>query len=141
MDVSRFSILGGGMVAGYAAKELVALGLGPGELTILSADTSIPYERPPLSKAFLAGTDTEAAIRISPEDFSRKHGIEVKLGCEISSVDSKRKRLISKSGGEFGFDKLVVATGAQPRQLGIPGANLRNIHYLRSLDDSKAIRR
>ena len=62
MDVSRFSILGGGMVAGYAAKELVALGLGPGELTILSADTSIPYERPPLSKAFLAGTDTEAAI-------------------------------------------------------------------------------
>ena len=141
MDVSRFSILGGGMVAGYAAKELVALGLGPGELTILSADTSIPYERPPLSKTFLAGTDTEAAIRISPEDFYRKHGIEVKLGCEISSVDAKRKRLILKSGGEFGFDKLIVATGAHPRQLGIPGANLRNIHYLRSLDDSKAIRR
>jgi 3-phenylpropionate/trans-cinnamate dioxygenase ferredoxin reductase component len=141
MDESRFSILGGGMVAGYAAKELVALGLRPGELTIFSADTSIPYERPPLSKSFLAGTDTEAAIRINPEDFYRKHGIEVKLGCEISSVDAKRKRLILKSGAEFGYEKLIVATGAHPRKLGIPDANLRNIRYLRSLDDSKGIRR
>jgi NADPH-dependent 2,4-dienoyl-CoA reductase/sulfur reductase-like enzyme len=140
MDESRFSILGGGMVAGYAAKELVALGLKPGELAILSADTSIPYERPPLSKGFLAGKDTEDAIRISPEDFYREHGIELKLGCEICSVDAKRKRLILKSGGEFGFDQLIVASGAHPRTLDIPGAKLRNVHYLRSLDDSKAIR-
>ena len=55
MSESRFVILGGGMVAGYAAKQLVELGLKAGELAILSADTSIPYERPPLSKGFLAG--------------------------------------------------------------------------------------
>ena len=132
MDESRFSILGGGMVAGYAAKELVALGLKPGELAILSADTSIPYERPPLSKGFLAGKDTEDAIRISPEDFYREHRIELKLGCEVSSVDAKRKRLILKSGGEFGFDQLIVASGAHPRTLDIPGAKLRNVHCLRS---------
>jgi NADPH-dependent 2,4-dienoyl-CoA reductase/sulfur reductase-like enzyme len=141
MGECRFAILGGGMVAGYAAKELVALGLKPGELAILSADTSLPYERPPLSKGFLAGKDAEDTIRISPEDFYRKHGIEVQLGCEISGIDVKRKRLILKSGAEFGFDKLIVATGAHPRTLGIPGANLRNIYYLRSVDDSKAIRR
>jgi len=141
MIESKFVIFGGGMVAGYAAKQLVELGLKPGELAILSADTSIPYERPPLSKGFLAGKDTEDAIRINPEDFYRKHGIEVKLGCEISGVDTKRKQLLLKSGGEFGFSKLIVATGARPRLLEIRGAQLRNLYYLRSLDDSKAIQR
>ncbi len=140
MSESRFVVLGGGMVAGYAAKQLVELGLKAGELAILSADTSIPYERPPLSKGFLAGKDTEDAIRINPEDFYRKHGIEVRLGCEISAVDPKHKRLTLKSGGEFGFDKLIVATGARPRTMDIPGAKLQNLHYLRSLDDSKSIR-
>ena len=105
MNNSRFVIAGGGMVAGYAAKQLVELGLKPGELTILSADTSVPYERPPLSKGFLAGKDSEDAIRINPEDFYREHGIEVKLGCEISALDPKRKRLILSSGDEFGFDQ------------------------------------
>jgi NADPH-dependent 2,4-dienoyl-CoA reductase/sulfur reductase-like enzyme len=140
MDRSAFAILGGGMVAGYAAKELVALGLKPGQLTILSADTAMPYERPPLSKGFLAGKDTAEGIRINSEDFYRQKGIEVKLGCEISSVDAQRKRLILKSGSQFGFDKLIVATGAYPRKLDVPGARLGNIHYLRSLDDSQAIR-
>jgi NADPH-dependent 2,4-dienoyl-CoA reductase/sulfur reductase-like enzyme len=141
MNESRFVILGGGMVAGYAAKQLVEMGLKPGELTILSADTSIPYERPPLSKGFLAGKETEEAIRINPEDFYRKQGIDVKLGCVVSSVDPQHKRLTLKSGGEFGFNKLIIATGARPRTLEIPGTHLRNLHYLRSLDDSKAIQR
>ena len=141
MNESGFVILGGGMVAGYAAKQLVEMGLKPGELTILSADTSIPYERPPLSKGFLAGKETEEAIRINPEDFYRKQGIDVKLGCVASAVDSQHKRLTLKSGGEFGFNKLIIATGCRPRTLEIPGAKLRNLHYLRSLDDSKAIQR
>src|SRR5450759_1735852 len=102
MSESRFVILGGGMVAGYAAKQLVESGLKPGELAILSADTAIPYERPPLSKGFLAGKDTEDSIRINPEDFYRQHGIEVKLGCEVSAVEPGRRRLTMKSGGEFG---------------------------------------
>ncbi len=140
MNESRFVIVGGGMVAGYAAKQLVDLGLKSDELAILSADTSIPYERPPLSKGFLAGKDAEDAIWINPENFYREHGIEVKLGCEISAVDPKRKRISLKAGGEFGFDKLIVATGARPRTLHVPGAGLQNLYYLRSLNDSKAIR-
>jgi 3-phenylpropionate/trans-cinnamate dioxygenase ferredoxin reductase subunit len=138
---SRFVILGGGMVAGYAAKQLVELGLKPGELAILSADTSFPYERPPLSKGFLAGKDSEEAIRINSETFYREHGIELSLGSEISSVDASRKRLALKSGGELAFQKLIVATGARPRTLNIQGASLGKVHYLRSLDDSKHIRR
>lgn len=140
MSESKFVILGGGMVAGYAAKQLVELGLKPAELAILSADNSVPYERPPLSKGFLAGKDAEDAIRINPEDFYRKHGIELKLKCEVLTVDPKRKRLILKSDDEFGFNKLIVATGARPRTLNIPGTKLRNLYYLRTLDDSTAIR-
>src|SRR5882762_5808867 len=140
MDQSKFVILGGGMVAGYAAKQLVELGLKPGELAILSHDTAVPYERPPLSKGFLAGKDTEEGIRINPEDFYRQHGIEVKLGCEVAGVDPDRKRVLLHGGAEFGFDKLVLATGARVRTLDIPGAKLVNVQYLRSLDDSKAIR-
>src|SRR5882672_8906960 len=130
MDQSKFVILGGGMVAGYAAKQLVELGLKSGELAILSADTSLPYERPPLSKGFLAGKDTEDSIRINSQSFYDEHGIEVRLGCTISGVDAERKRLTLASGEEFGFEKLIVATGARPRVLDVPGARLANVHYL-----------
>ena len=140
MDRAKFVILGGGMVAGYAAKQLVELGIAPGELAILSADTSVPYERPPLSKGFLAGRDSEESIRINPEDFYRQHGIELRLGCTVAAVDAELKDLSLASGGAFGFDNLIVATGARPRTLDIPGARLPGVHYLRSLDDSKAIR-
>src|SRR5437879_2483651 len=137
MDAAKFVILGCGMVAGYAAKQMVELGLKPGELAILSADNSVPYERPPLSKGFLAGRDTEEAIRINPQDFYAKHGIELKLECEVTAVDPKRRRLSLKSGDDFGFKKLIVATGARPRTLNIPGAKLRNVYSLRTLHDSK----
>src|SRR5512146_1389218 len=137
MSTSRFVILGGGMVAGYAAKQMVELGLKPGELTIVSSDDVVPYERPPLSKSFLAGKDTEDAIKISPEDFYRQHGIDVKLRTEVSSLDTKGKQLMLKSGEGPAFSKLVIATGARPRRLNVPGAQLKNLLYLRSMDDSK----
>lgn len=140
MADSKFVILGGGMVAGYAAKQMVEMGLKPGDLAILSADNTTPYERPPLSKGFLAGKDAEESILINSPAFYEKSGVEIKLGCEIVALDLKRKRLLQKSGTEFGFNKLVVATGAHPRLLDVPGAKLKNLFYLRSIDDSKAIR-
>ena len=141
MNQSNIVILGGGMVAGYAAKQLVELGLPSGELAILSADDAVPYERPPLSKSFLAGKDGEDAIKINPDDFYKTQGIELRLNCEVGSLDLKRNRLRLKGGDEFGFQKLVIATGARPRTLNIPGSKLQNLFYLRSLNDSKAIRK
>ena len=128
------------MVAGYAARQFAELGLRPGDLTILSADTSIPYERPPLSKTFLAGKDTEDSIRINPEDFYRDHGIEVRLETEVAAVAPTEKRLELSSGEQIGFEKLIVATGARPRTLDIPGSGLDGIFYLRTLRDSVRIR-
>src|SRR5215469_11125540 len=140
MNQSNIVILGGGMVAGYAAKQLVELGLPKGELAILSADNAVPYERPPLSKSFLAGKDSEDAIKINPEGFYKKHGIDLRLQCEVATVDIKRKRLILNNNDEFGFQKLIIATGAHPRTLNIPGSRLQHLFYLRTLNDSKSIR-
>src|SRR5262252_5004415 len=140
MNQTNIVILGGGMVAGYAAKQAVELGLPRGELTILSADDAVPYERPPLSKGFLAGKDSEDAIKINPEEFYNEHGIGVRLQCEITTVDVKGKRLILRNGDDFGFQKLIIATGARPRALNIPGSPLQNVFYLRSMTDSKIIR-
>jgi NADPH-dependent 2,4-dienoyl-CoA reductase/sulfur reductase-like enzyme len=140
MKSSKYLILGGGMVAGYAAKQLVESGLKPNELTIVSADSSIPYERPPLSKSFLAGKDSETGILISAEGFYSGHGIEISLNSEADGVDPARKCVHLRSGDEIGFEKLVVATGARVRTLDIPGAGLAGVYYLRTLDDSKTIR-
>jgi 3-phenylpropionate/trans-cinnamate dioxygenase ferredoxin reductase subunit len=140
MKTSKYVILGGGMVAGYAAKQFAELGLKPGELTIVSADTALPYERPPLSKGFLAGKDTEAGIRINPEDFYREHEIEVRLGCQADGIDAGRKLLHLRSGEDLGFEKLIIATGARVRMLDVPGADLAGVYYLRSMEDAKRIR-
>lgn len=140
MRGAEIAVAGGGMVAGYAAKRMVELGLKPGELAIFSADTSVPYERPPLSKGFLAGKDTVESIRINPDDFYREHGIEVRLGTAIKGLDSEHRKLRLNSGEEFAFGKLILATGANARHLDVPGAKLANVLYLRSLADSARIR-
>jgi 3-phenylpropionate/trans-cinnamate dioxygenase ferredoxin reductase component len=140
MKKSKFVILGGGMVAGYAAKEFASRGLKSGELTILSVDGVVPYERPPLSKGFLAGKDDEAGIRINPEEFYGQHGIELCLGDEVTALDAQNRTVRLRSGANIGFEKLVIATGASPKTLDVPGADLPGVFYLRSMHDSKQIR-
>ena len=140
MTSSKYLVLGGGMVAGYAAKELASRGLGSGELLIISADDALPYERPPLSKGFLSGKENEAGILISNPEWYRQQGIEVKLQTKIERVDLQNKRLHATSGETFEFEVLLLATGARARKLDCPGNDLSNVFYLRSLDDSRKIR-
>jgi NADPH-dependent 2,4-dienoyl-CoA reductase/sulfur reductase-like enzyme len=140
MAASKYVILGGGMVAGYAAKELAERGLSAGELSIVSSDNVLPYERPPLSKGFLAGKEDEASIFINQPDFYAEHGIEVRLSCVVGRLDVQGKRLLLQGGDTVQFEKLLIATGTRLRMLDIPGATLAGICYLRSLDDAKRIR-
>src|ERR1700675_4196947 len=109
MSSTKYLILGGGMVAGYAAKELAAQRLKSGELAIVSAADALPYERPSPSKGFLAGKETQKAITINPSNFYRKHGIQIKLGVTVETVDLKTKHLGTRSGEKFEFEKLVLA--------------------------------
>lgn len=140
MSTTKYLILGGGMVAGYAAKELVERGLKPGELTIVSADSAVPYERPPLSKGFLAGKDSESSILISPADWYQEHGIALKLHTTVERVDAKGKLLWTPAGDELRWEHLLIASGAQPRRLQLPDQPRSGVFYLRSMSDSAAIR-
>jgi len=140
MDNYRFVILGGGMVAGYAARELVERGIGRGELAIVSSDDAMPYERPPLSKGFLRGDEDEASLFINDRAFYEEHGVALHLETTVEHLDSSGRKLLLRGGGEVGFERLLVATGARVRTLDAPGAGLVGIYYLRGLDDSKAIR-
>jgi NADPH-dependent 2,4-dienoyl-CoA reductase/sulfur reductase-like enzyme len=132
-------ILGGGMAAGYAAKEFVAQGGAKGDLAIVGAEPTLPYERPPLSKGFLAGRDKLENILISNAEFYREHGIALQRSFEVRKVDFKRRRLIGPGGKALGFGKLLIATGSTVRKLRIPGANSPNVHYLRRMEDSRGI--
>ena len=140
MNASKYIILGGGMVGGYAAKELAGRGLRPGELTIISGDDAPPYERPPLSKGFLSGKENEAGILINDSEWYEKQGIALKLRTVVTNVDLKKKELRANSGETFGYETLLIATGARARKLDCPGNDLPNVFYLRSMDDSRKIR-
>lgn len=135
METVKHVFLGGGMVAGYAVKEMVEHGGSVDGLTILSSDDALPYERPPLSKGLLTGKDKEESIFINPAEFYRDHSIDVRLNTTVSEVDFSSKRIVLNDGGQLGFEKLVIATGAQPRKLDADG-----VLYLRSLDDSRRIK-
>lgn len=131
-------IVGGGAAGNAAAEALRNEGFG-GKVTMLSADQSGPYDRPNLSKAYLAGSAEEDWIPLRSPDFYETNGIELKLNTIVGSLDSGRKRLLLSDGTELSYDALLLATGAEPVRLDIPGANLPHVHYLRTLADSRAI--
>ncbi len=133
-------ILGGGVVAGYAAREFVAQSGKKGGLAIVTAENALPYERPPLSKGFLAGREATSDLQISDAAFYRDHGITVYRNFCVLKVDLRGHRLQSASGKIIGFDQLLIATGSTVRRLKVPGANRSKVLYLRQLADSQTIR-
>src|SRR6185369_12945919 len=135
-----FMVLGSGVAAGYAVQEFAQRNTARAKLALITADTSLPYDRPPLSKGFLAGEKTLPDIMINPKSFYHEHGFEVLANHFIRTVDFDRKQLLSESGEEFGYEKLLIATGSEPRRLDVSGANLEGVHYLRLLDDAARIR-
>lgn len=132
-------ILGGGVAAGYAAKEFVSQGGGKGQLAIVTAEHVPSYERPPLSKEFLAGDKKAGEILISDEQFYRTQGITLLRDFRVKKVDFRRRLLHGPSGQTFGFVKLLIATGPAVRKLTVKGADLPWIFYLRQLKDSQEI--
>ncbi len=132
-------ILGGGVVAGYAAKEFVAQNGKKGGLAIVTAENALPYERPPLSKGFLAGKEGPGDIQMSDPAFYREHGIAVFRNFPVGKVDFRAHRLQGTSGKMIGFDQLLIATGSTVRRLQVPGASWSKVFYLRQIKDSQAI--
>lgn len=139
MQQFKYVILGGGMVAGYAAQEFAKHEIGPDELMIISADDQPPYERPPLTKEALGGKRRYQDTLINDPLFYDDHHIGVWLETWVTGVDLQSRRLTTEGGEEVGFEKLLIATGANPRRLDVPGADSQLVFYMRSMSDSRAI--
>jgi apoptosis-inducing factor 3 len=134
----RVVIVGGGAARFAAAEMLRRDGFG-GSLTMVSADDSPPYDRPNCSKDYLAGNAPEEWMPLRPPEFYRDNGIDLRLAAEVASIDPRGRSISLKDGKSLPFDKLLLATGAEPIRLDIPGANAPHVFVLRSLADSRAI--
>jgi NADPH-dependent 2,4-dienoyl-CoA reductase/sulfur reductase-like enzyme/nitrite reductase/ring-hydroxylating ferredoxin subunit len=134
----RIVIVGGG-AAGFAAAEMLRRRGYAGSVTMLSSDDAAPVDRPNLSKDYLAGNAPEDWVPLRGDDWYKDNNVTLKLKAEVSAIDPKAKELTLADGSKVRFDKLLLATGAEPVKLDIPGADRKHVHTLRSLADCRAI--
>lgn len=134
----KFVIVGGG-AAGFAAAETLRREGFAGALTMLSNDGAMPVDRPNLSKDYLAGNAPEDWLPLRSEDYYRDAGIDLRLNTNVSAIDPKSRSVTLGNGDRLPFDRLLLATGAEPVKLQIPGADQPHVHTLRSVADSRAI--
>jgi NAD(P)H-nitrite reductase large subunit len=131
-------IIGAG-AAGSAAAEMLRREGYDGPVTLIGGDEFLPYDRPNLSKDYLAGSAPEEWIPLRPPEFYREQKIDALTNTTVTAIDSKAKRVTLSDGRSLVFGTLLLATGAQPVHLTIPGADLPHVCYLRTLTDSRRI--
>jgi NTE family protein len=134
-----FLLIGGGLASATAAETLRKEG-AEGKITIISAENFLPYHRPPLSKSYLLKDQKEDRILVNKEEFYQENQIDVILNTRALTVHPERKIVETDRGGEFHFNKLLIATGCCLKKLSVPGANLSGIYYLRTIACAQALR-
>ena len=134
----RIVIVGGG-AAGFAAAEMLRREGFAGELTMLSSDDAAPYDRPNCSKDYLGGNALEDWMPLRPPKFYRDQSINLRLRTHVTALDVSGRQVVLGDGQQMPFDRLLLATGAEPVRLNIPGADQQNVYVLRSFSDSRAI--
>lgn len=136
--VENIVVVGGG-AAGFAAAEMLRRRGFSGSITMLSADAAAPVDRPNLSKDYLAGSAPEDWLPLKPDDFYRKADIRLRLQAEAAKIDTRERVVVTASGEKIPYNRLLLATGAEPVRLHIPGAGEPHVFTLRSLADCRAI--
>ena len=134
----KIVIVGGG-AAGLAAADMLRRQDFRGSIVMLSSDAAPPVDRPNLSKDYLAGSAPEDWLPLRPDSFYAEAGIDLRLKSNATSIDTKARDVIIADGGAIPYDRLLLATGAEPVRLPIPGADQPHVHVLRTLADSRAI--
>jgi 3-phenylpropionate/trans-cinnamate dioxygenase ferredoxin reductase subunit len=131
-------IVGASLAGAKAAEELRERGFD-GEIVLIGAESELPYERPPLSKELLRGESERAKAFVHDEQFYADKEIELVSGHAVTALDVTGGQVTLDDGRTLPYDKLLLTTGAQPRQISVPGADLDGIHYLRTIGDSEAL--
>ena len=136
---SRIVIVGAGHAGGSAAAFLRQFG-HDGPLTIIGTEPHLPYQRPPLSKAYLKGSAVPETLLLRPPAFYAERNVEVLTGTTVSDIDAAARTLVTDNGQSFDYDALILATGSTARRLPVPGAELNGVHHLRDIADADALR-
>ena len=138
--VSRIVVAGGGQAGGQAVDSLRRAGFD-GEILLVTAEDQPPYQRPPLSKDYLAGRSDRDRVLLRPEAFYAENSIELLTGARVASIDPGGRRITLDTGRTLDYDRLLLATGSRVRRLdGMPGADLEGVLYLRTIEDSDRVR-
>jgi 3-phenylpropionate/trans-cinnamate dioxygenase ferredoxin reductase component len=135
----HFLIIGGGLAAHAAAFSARGHGF-QGDITLITEEPFRPYDRTPLSKAFMLGERDTDSLYFQPEDDYHDQRIEVLSGTPVSEIDLNRRSATLESGEQYPWSKLLIATGAKPVRLDQPGFDLSRVHYLRTIPDAESIR-
>jgi len=138
-DDRTFVIVGASLAGAKAAEALRDEGF-EGRIVLVGSEQHRPYERPPLTKGYLRGEDGADKVFVHDEGFYGEQAIELLLGRTATGLDTAARTVTLDDGTRLDYDRLLLATGAEPRALDLPGASLDGIHYLRTLDDSDALR-
>ena len=134
-----FVVIGGGQAGGRAVEGIRKAGFD-GTVILLGEEARAPYERPPLSKQVLTGDAEPNSAQLRDDGWYAEHGIDLRLSTRARRIDRKRKRVVLEDGQELGYDRLLLATGAQPKVPDLPGVDLDGVHVLRDVADSLALR-
>ncbi|KAA5833610.1 NAD(P)/FAD-dependent oxidoreductase [Saccharopolyspora hirsuta] len=139
-DSERFVIVGAGMAGAKGAEALRALGFD-GRIALLGDEPHRPYERPPLSKDYLLGKSGFDAAYVHEEGWYAENRVDLQLGVSVQRIDRALRQVELSDGNRIDFDKLLLATGAHPRSLPVPGADAEGVLHLRNVEDSDRIKR
>jgi len=138
-DAPKNIVIVGGGAAGFAAAEMLRRHGFGGSIVMVSDDAAPPVDRPNLSKDYLAGSAPEDWVPLRPEDFYGQSKIDLRLKTEVVAIDPKQRQVRCADGTSLGYDRLLLATGAEPVRLPVPAADQPHVHTLRSLADCRAI--
>ena len=134
-----YVVIGGGLAGAKAVETLRAEGFA-GRIVLVTAESHRPYERPPLSKGYLLGKEPRDKAFVDGSDWYVQNGVELRTDTRAVRIDRDAHQVELSTGERVGYAKLLLATGSSPRKLGVPGADLDGVHYLRTLGDSDRLR-
>jgi 3-phenylpropionate/trans-cinnamate dioxygenase ferredoxin reductase component len=138
-DISTIVIVGAGLTGAKAAEALRKEGFD-GKVVLLGREARRPYIRPPLSKEYLRGEEELDHVYVHPQGWYAEQRVDLEEGADVTGIDRSARAVELSTGRRIGFDRLLLATGSEPRRLDVPGADLDGVRYLRTIDDSDGIR-